>query len=133
LHPDNSLDSQIQECLTRLGISSPIDWDVLVFVYRHQASLANAEQIARMLGYPSTLVADALDHLESLKLLRRSRASLGARLYQFVSADAAPPSHSSFLQLVAVAGNPAGRRLLITKLRQHRAALSLTKKKGPNG
>jgi hypothetical protein len=50
LDPDKTLDFQIQEGLTRLGISSPIEWDVLVFVYRHQASLANAEQIARMLG-----------------------------------------------------------------------------------
>ncbi len=119
--------------MTRLGISSPIEWDVLVFVYRHQASLANAEQIARMLGYPSTVVADALDHLESRKLIRRSRASQGARLYQFVPSEADPPSHSSFRQLITVAGNPAGRRMLVTKLRQRRAALSLAKKKGQNG
>jgi hypothetical protein len=133
LDPDKTLDSQIQECLTRLGISSPVEWDVLVFVYRHQASLANAEQIARMLGYPSTVVADALDHLESRKLIRRSRASLGARLYQFVPSEADPPSHSSFQQLITVTGNPAGRRLLVTKLRQRRAELSLAKKKGQNG
>ena len=50
-----SLDFQIQECLTRLGIASPVEWDVLAFVYRHQASLTNADQIARMLGYPSTV------------------------------------------------------------------------------
>jgi hypothetical protein len=102
-------------------------------VYRHQASLANAEQIARMLGYPSTVVADALDHLESRKLIRRSRASQGARLYQFVASEADPPSHSSFQQLITMTGDPVGRRLLVTKLRQRRAALSVAKKKGQDG
>jgi hypothetical protein len=43
-----------------------------------------------MLGYPSTVVADALDHMESVKLIRRSRASQGVRLYQFGSFEADP-------------------------------------------
>lgn len=129
---EKSLDFQIQECLTRLDISSPVEWDVLTFVYRHQASLANAEQIARMLGYPSTVVGDALDHLESLKLIRRSRASQGVRLYQFVSSEADSPSQSCFQQLITLTENPAGRLLLIKKLRQHRAGLSLAKKKRQN-
>jgi hypothetical protein len=130
---ENNLDFQIQECLTRLDISSPVEWDVLAFVYRHQASLANADQIARMLGYPSTVIGDALDHLESLKLIQRSRASQGVRLYQFASSEPNPPSHSCFQQLITLAENPAGRLLLIKKLRQLRAGLSLGKKKGQNG
>jgi hypothetical protein len=127
-----SLDFQIQECLTRLGIASPVEWDVLAFVYRHQASLTNADQIARMLGYPSTVVADALDHMESGKLIRRSRASQGVRLYQFGSSEADPHSHSCFQQLIALAENPAGRLVLMKKLRQHRTSLSLAKKKRKN-
>jgi MarR family len=130
---EKSLDSQIQECLTRLGISSPVEWDVLAFVYRHQASLANADQIARMLGYPSTVVGDALDHLESLELLRRSRASQGVRLYQFLSSEPDPPSHSCFRQLITLTETPASRWLLIKKLRQLRVGLSLVKKEDPNG
>jgi MarR family len=130
---ETNLDFQIQECLTSLGISSPVEWDVLAFVYRHQASLANADQIARMLGYPRTVVGDALDHLDSLKLIRRSRASQGVRLYQFVSSEPDPPSHSCFQQLIKLAENPAGRWLLIKKLRQLRAGLSLGNKKGQNG
>jgi len=125
----NSLDSRIQECLTRLGLASPVEWDVLAFVYRHQASLTNADQIARMLGYPSTVVADALDHMESSKLIRRSRASQGVRLYQFGSFEADPKSHGCFQQLITLAENPAGRLVLIKKLRQHRTNLSLAKKK----
>ena len=127
-----SLDFQIQECLTRLGIASPVEWDVLAFVYRHQASLTNADQIARMLGYPSTVVADALDHMESSKLIRRSRASQGVRLYQFGSFEADPESHGYFQQLITLAENPAGRLVLIKKLRQHRTSLSLAKKKRKN-
>jgi DNA-binding transcriptional regulator GbsR (MarR family) len=127
-----SLDFQIQECLTRLGIASPVEWDVLAFVYRHQASLTNADQIARMLGYPSTVVADALDQMETFKLIRRSRASQGVRLYQFVASEADPQSHSCFQQLITLAENPAGRLVLIKKLRQHRTSLSLAKKRRKN-
>jgi MarR family len=131
--PDKSLDFRIQECLTRLGVSSAVDWDVLAFVCRHKASLANAEQIARLLGYPSTVVGDALDHLESLKLIRRSRASQGVRLYQFVASEAAPPSNDSFQQLISLTENRGGRLLLIKKLRQHRTGSWLAKKKGQDG
>jgi DNA-binding MarR family transcriptional regulator len=129
---EKNLDFQLQECLTRLGMASPVEWDVLAFVYRHQASLTNADQIARMLGYASTVVADALDHLESLKLIRRSRASQGMRLYQCVTSEADPLSDSCFQQLITLAENPAGRLLLITKLRPPRAGLSPGKKKGKN-
>ena len=126
---EKSLDSEIQGCLIRLGIASPVDWDVLAFVYRHQASLTNTDQIARMLGYASTVVADALDHLEALKLIRRSRASQGVRLYQFVSSEADSPSDHCFQKLITLAENPAGRLLLMKKLRQPRPGLSLAKKK----
>jgi MarR family len=124
---EKSLDSEIQECLTRLGIGSPVEWDVLAFVYRHQASLTNADQIGRMLGYPSTVVADALDHMEALKLMRRSRASQGVRLYRFGS-EADLPSHNCFQQLITLTETPAGRLVLIKRLRQLRTNLSLAKK-----
>ena len=125
---EKSVDLRIEECLARLGIASPVEWDVLAFVYRHQASLTNADQIARMLGYPSTVVADALSSMETLKLIRRSRASQGVRLYQFGS-EADPQRHGCFQTLITLAGNPAGRLALIRKLRQHRTGLSLAKKR----
>jgi hypothetical protein len=130
---DRGLDFQIQECLKGLGISSPADWDVLVFVYRHQASLANAEQIARLLGYPGNTVGDALDTLESLKLIRRSRASQGVRLYQYASSEADHPTHGCFRQLIALTENRAGRLQLVKKLRQRRAGLFVAGKKDQNG
>jgi len=125
---ETNFDVQIQECLTVLGIASPVEWDVLAYVYRHQASITNAEQIGRMLGYASTVVADALDHMETLKLIRRSRTSQGVRLYQFGS-EAEPGAHSSFQELIRLAETPAGRAALIKKLRQHRTTLSLEMKK----
>jgi hypothetical protein len=128
---ENNFDSQIQACLTRLGITAPVEWDVLAFVYRHQSSLTNADQMARMLGYPSTVVADALDRMEILKLIRRSRASQGVRLYQFGS-ESDPQAESCFQQLIKLAGTPAGRSQLIKKLSKHRAGFSIVKKKRKN-
>ena len=117
MEPEQSLQLQIRECLTGMGISSPVDWDVLVFVYRHQRSLANAEQIARMVGYPATMVRESLENLESLKLLRRSRASRGVSLYQFASSLPDSPSHDYFRQLIASVENRAGRLEVIRELR----------------
>ena len=115
---ENSLDFLVQGCLESLGISLLSDWDVLVFLYRHHASLASAEQIARLLGYPSKAVGDALDTLESLRLVQRSRASQGVRLYQFVFSEVHLPPKSCFRQLISLTENRTGRLLLAKKLRQ---------------
>jgi hypothetical protein len=120
VEPEQSLQPRIRECLTALGISSPVDWDVLVFVYRHQASLANAEQISHMVGYPATLVHDALENLEFLKLLRRSKASNGMSLYRLVSSRAASPPCDCFRELMASVDNRAGRLEITKELRQGR-------------
>ena len=130
MNQENGLDSEIQECLARLDISSPVDWDVLAFVYRHKVTLANADQIAHMLGYPSTTVGDALDHLETLKLIRRSRASQGARVYQFVNSEVASPFHSCFQRLIEIGGDPAGRVSLMKALRQRRTEMTSRAGKG---
>jgi hypothetical protein len=89
--------------------------------------------VARLLGYPSTVVGDALDRLESLKLIRRSRASQGVRLYQFGSSELDPPSQSCVRELMTLAESPAGRAQLIKKLSQHRAGVAPARKKGWNG
>ena len=101
--------------LETLDLSLLADWDVLVFLYRHRASLASAEQIARLLGYTGTVVGDALDRLESLGLVQRSRASQGVRLLFLVST---PPPLDGFQQLMSLAENRNGRLLLAKKLRQ---------------
>src|SRR6185437_3769021 len=53
---DQATEIPIKECLKSLGLSFLSEWDVLMFLYRHQFSLASAEQIGRLLGYPSKTV-----------------------------------------------------------------------------
>jgi DNA-binding MarR family transcriptional regulator len=102
----------------KLGISSLADCDLLVFLYRHKASLASAEQLASLLGYPSRAVADALERLESQKLVERSRASRGVRLYQFVLSEAHLAPETCFRRLMSLAENRTGRLLLGKHLRR---------------
>jgi DNA-binding MarR family transcriptional regulator len=119
MEQDTLSDGVILECLKGLGISLLGEWDVLVFLYRHQSSLASAEQIARLVGYPSEAVSQALDKLESRKLIERSRSSQGARFYQFVSSQEHLASESCFRRLITVAENRTGRLMLAKHLRQN--------------
>jgi hypothetical protein len=116
MEQEKPLDLLVEVWLESLDLSRLADWDVLVFLYRHRASLASAEQIARLLGYTSAVVGDALDRLESLGLVQRSRASQGVRLYQFLVST--PPPPDGFQQLMSLAENRNGRLLLAKKLRQ---------------
>jgi DNA-binding MarR family transcriptional regulator len=79
---DNQPDLQVNGWFKTLGIESLCQWDVLVFLYRHQSSLVSAEHIPRFLGYANAEVVAALDSLESSGLVERSRVSQGVRLYQ---------------------------------------------------
>lgn len=115
---DKSSNIRVQECLKNLGISLLGDWDLLVFLYRHQASLASAEQIARLLGYPSKAVGEALDRLESQQLVARSRSSQGVRFYRFVLPETHLAPKNCFRQLISLTENRAGRLLLLKHLRQ---------------
>jgi biotin operon repressor len=89
---DNEPDGQVEGWLKTLGIDSLCQWDVLVFLYRHQSSLVSAEHIARFLGYGTAEVVAALDSLESSGLVERSRVSQGVRLYQLTEI---PPTSAS--------------------------------------
>src|ERR1700680_2471562 len=86
---DNQPDLQVNRWLKTLGIESLCQWDVLVFLYRHQSSLVSAELIARFLGHATAEVVAALDSLESSGLVERSRVShQGVRLIRVTaSAD----------------------------------------------
>src|SRR4029077_12913454 len=78
-------ESPVQTCLDSMGISLLSEWDVLAFVYRHGASLASGDQIARLIGYESTVVRAALERLESQNLIERSRPSNGVRFYRILA------------------------------------------------
>ena len=113
---EKSSENMVEGWLADLDLSLLADWDVLVFLYSHRASLASAEQIARLVGYTAAVVGDALDRLESRGFVKRSRASQGVRLYRFL--DSASPSHDGFRQLLNLATNRSGRLLLVRKLRE---------------
>ena len=131
--PDNTLDPVVRECLQGLGITWLSEWDMLVFVYRHPTSLASVEQIARLVGYPGKAVGDALDRLESLGLVKCSRASQEVRLYQFVYSEALLAPESCFRQLMAMAENRAGRLQLAKTLGRRRDGPHLADKGSVNG
>lgn len=117
MHRDDLPDLRIEGWLAALGVESLCEWDVLVFLYRHRASLVSAEHIARLLGYSTSEAVAALESLEALGLVRRSRVSQGARLYQFaVPAD--PPRGEAVDRLMGVAASRTVRVLVTRKLRR---------------
>ena len=109
-------DPQVEGWLKTLGVESLCQWDMLVFLYRHQTSLAGVELIANLLGYATEPVVAALDYLESLGLVQRSRVSQNVRRYQF-SVPSDPLRGDAFKRLLALADSRAGRVLLAKKLR----------------
>ena len=105
---DNTPDVEVIGWLKTLGIVSLCQWDLLMFLYRHQTSLFGADYLARLSGYATELVVTALDILESLGLVGRSRISQGARYYQFIMPSLLPQVEA-FEQLLALASHRAGR------------------------
>ncbi len=114
---ESAPDLLVEGWLTTLGIESLSQWDVLVFLYRHQASLVSAEHIARLLGYATGEVVAALDRLEFLGLVARSRVSQGVRLYQY-TAPAAPRRGDALDGLTTMADSRSGRLFLAKKFRE---------------
>jgi biotin operon repressor len=117
---DNQPDLQVEDWLKTLGIESLCQWDVLVFLDRHQPSLVSAEHIARFLGYATAEVVAALDSLESSGLVEHSRVSRGVRFYQ-LTAPADPPRSDASERLMTLADNHTVRLLLARRLRGSRA------------
>jgi DNA-binding MarR family transcriptional regulator len=87
-------------------------------MYRHGTSLANAEQIARLIGYEGAIVARTLDWLEREKFIERSPGggSRGVHFYQMVvSTDAR--RQRCLLQLIRLSETRTGRLLLAKHLK----------------
>ena len=117
--PNPPRDPEVADWLHILGIVSLCQWDVLVFLYRHRTTLLGAADLARLLGYPSDSIVVALDVLEALTLVARSRVPKGARLYQFsVLLDS--PRGEAFARLQALADHRAGRVRVAQQLRLDR-------------
>ena len=116
MNRENPPDSQVEGWLTILGIESLCQWDVLVFLYRHPISLLGAEYLACLLGYASGPVVAALDVLEALRLVERSRVSQGVRLYR-LTVPADPQRGDALERLFTLANSRVGRIALSKKLR----------------
>jgi hypothetical protein len=113
------LDPEVAGWLSTLGVTSLCQWDVLVFLSRHQTTLLSAADLARLLGYPSNSIVVALDVLETLALVARSRVSQGARLYQF-SVPLDSPHGAAFARLQTLTDHRAGRVRVAQQLRLDR-------------
>ena len=110
-------DTEVAGWLHTLGVVTRCQWDVLVFLCRHQITLLSAADLARLLGYASNEIVVALDALDTLELVERSRVSQGARLYQCL-VPRTSPRRKAFAQLQALAEHRAGRVLLAQQLRR---------------
>jgi DNA-binding MarR family transcriptional regulator len=116
---ERPLELTVQSCLVGIGVTLLSEWDVLAFVYRHGASLTSAGQIARLIGYETTVVAGALDRLERQKLIERSRPSHGVHEVNFyrISAAADAEHRRCIKQLFGLSESRAGRLLLEKRLK----------------
>ena len=112
-----SQDSQVLERLQVLGVELLTEWDTLIFLSRHGASLCTAAQIAQLIGYDKAEIGLALHKLDTLGLIQRSRISQGIRFYRF-SAPVEPSRQSSLSELMDLARSRAGRLLLVKHLKR---------------
>jgi hypothetical protein len=117
MKPELPPEAEVEGWLRALGAESLCQWDVLVFLHGHRASLLGADHLARLLGYATEPIMAALDALEALGLLERSRVSGGARLYQF-SAPLGGGRGEALERLLRLAGHRDGRLLLAAQLRR---------------
>ena len=102
------------DLLQTLGIDEVCQWDVLVFLHRHRDALLGVDHIAGLLGHEKGAIASALDHLESVGLVERSRLSHGVRQYHFNRLSG--PRGRAFEELFESDGSRAGRLALFKKL-----------------
>ncbi|MGH9690461.1 MAG: hypothetical protein ACRD4C_05125 [Candidatus Acidiferrales bacterium] len=112
----NPLEPLVEGCLESMGISLLMDWDMLVFLHHHGATLSSAEQMSHLLRCESIEIGNTLDRLESRRLIESSRPSRGARFYKvLVSSDGS--RQGCFQQLLNLTGSRAGRLMIVKMLR----------------
>ena len=113
---DNEPDVRIEGWLKTLGIESLCQWDILVFLDRHPSLLIGAQNIPFFLGYAMAQAVAALDSLDSLGLVERSRDSQGVRLYE-VTAPTDPARRDALARLMLFADGHTVRPRLARRLR----------------
>lgn len=119
---EKSQDELVLESLQTLGVAFLTEWDVLTFVYQHATSLCTAAQIARLIGYDKVETAGALQKLETLGLIERSRVTQGIRFYR-VPPPEDPLRRRCLLELMSLTQDRAGRLVLLRHLKRSGPAL----------
>jgi DNA-binding MarR family transcriptional regulator len=119
----------VPQSLKALGVTHLSEWDVLTFLYRHAASLCTATQIASLTSHDKAEVGTALNKLETLDLIERSRISQGIRMYRFLE-SAEPGRRSALTELMNLAEDRAGRLLLLKHLKSPRHQPRRTRESG---
>lgn len=120
MDPSYPTERQLDVWLKCAGIESLCAWDVLVFLFRHQSSLVSAEQIAGFVGHPTGEVVTAVENLEELALVSRSRVDQGVRLYQFTVPGG--PRGDALDRLFKLAVHRQGRLLISRWFRSSKPA-----------
>lgn len=110
------MELSVHYCLESLGIFHLGDWDVWAFVYRHGVSLISLEQIARLTGYQTTVVAEAMARLERGKFIERSRPSREIHLYRTMALTDLE-RRRCLEYLIGVSENRSGRLQLTKELK----------------
>jgi hypothetical protein len=107
--------TQIERCLATWGISVLEEWDLLVFLCRHQNSLLTVEQISMLLGPGTPAIRQALRTSETAGLIRCSRSSQGIRFYR-LAASVDRARQDAFELLVSLLKNPLARDFVTRRL-----------------
>ena len=109
------VDAQIEGCLATWGISFLEEWDLLVFLHRHQNSLLTAEQISLLLGPGTPAIRQALRTLETAGLVRCSRSSQGIRFHR-LAASVDTACQNAFELLGSLLKTPPARDFVARRL-----------------
>ena len=110
IYGETNSEALVQSFLERTGITLLSVWDMLDFVYRHGPTLTTTGQIARLIGYESTVVAAALDRLESQEFIERVGPAGETRLHRMVVS--ANVEQRWIRHFVSLSETRAGRQLL---------------------
>jgi DNA-binding MarR family transcriptional regulator len=114
----------LEQWLKTLQLENVAQWDLLTFLHRHRSALVTAEDIARLMGYQSAPIVAALESLETLGIVERSRLSQGARLYELTRLS--DPRDRALAELLALNETRSGRIRILKKLRQTAARKAIT-------
>ena len=107
----NVADADVQHWLQSVGVESLCQLEVLSFLHHHPITFLPPEYLARLLGYRTDPVVDALDSLSALQLLKWSAQSRGAHSYQFI-VPSVPSRTDALERLLALSAHRSGRLLL---------------------